>query len=274
MPESKSPLVLFALSAAVTAAIVFARTEGPVAPEPRQPDFRIEEFEGWAPTLERGGTVELVRRLCDRQKAEHLSRHGTPAPDRVAADRIETFGPLPDARAQQLARQLDEVARATLARAESMPADDLEGARAQMAEMMHGLKARSTAQCLREGRYWTVAENEHPVLPEPFSYWHIRAEHRLADGRFADVFVPLDLREPELAATYEALMSLEAEQRRGFSEEFNRIDLAERRAICEAAWAQVEGGAVERRIPDWFWKLRIDPQTWRASPLPTPNAAQ
>jgi hypothetical protein len=46
------------------------------------------------------------------------------------------------------------------------------------------------------------------------------------------------------------------------------------RSICAAAWAQVEGGAVEWRIPDWFWKLRIDPQTWRASPLPTPNAVQ
>ena len=234
-----------------------------------QPDLHSRDIAKWSPVLERGGSIELVRRLCDRQKATWLLTHTEPAPELVPAGTLQTYGPLPDVRAQGLRRTLIDCADASLKIAEEMQVETLADARAQLSELLTADKATVAAAAMADGRYWTIDPSTQPRLPNSHTYWRLRVNDAFGDGRTLDVFVPLDLTSADLAPTYEALLSLEEELRVDYAAEFNAMPIEERQALAETAWRGARGAAIDRGIPDWFWKLNIDRLSWRATPRPT-----
>lgn len=250
----------------VTAFYVFPREALGDRPAVPAVDARADQFELWSPALEKGGSVRLVRRPCDTEKARHLARTGEPAPELIDAGEIRTFGPIPEEKALQLAASMARLADETLTRAEQIEVTGLAEAREQAQEVLHALKAKAAAVALRDGRYWTVERNGHPRLPKQFSYWQTAMVHQLEDGTWVDVFVPIDLRAPDLATTWDALVSLEEELRRDHCRTFNEMPLEERRALCDAARRSAHGEHVEPDVPEWFWKLDVDKATLLATP--------
>lgn len=256
------------VASAVVAGLLVRSGAGATAPMALTPDARLAELERWSPILQRGGTVKIVRRPCDRDRAQHLARTGEPAPEFVGSGKIVTFGPIAGTHATELARGLEQTAAGTLERAERMVVEDIVQARAQLADIVHGLKARAAAVALHEGRYWTVGPTARVPLPASHSFWRFARVHERADGTRVDVFVPIDLGGPHLAQSYEALLSLEAELRREQCGEFNRLAFDERKALYEAARAITGGESAEREVPEWYWKLRVDATTLLATPVP------
>src|SRR5690606_13962654 len=113
--------------------------------DPLEPDLRTQDIAKWSPSLERGGRIDLVRRLCDSQKAEWLQTRGERAPELVAAGSLTTYGPLPERREHEMQRALANIAADAMKSAEEMRVETLADSREQMAQVLTAQKAAVAA---------------------------------------------------------------------------------------------------------------------------------
>ncbi|MCC6784123.1 MAG: hypothetical protein IT457_14870 [Planctomycetes bacterium] len=229
------------------------------------PKLALAEFETIAPALERGTTIAYRRVPCSRERAAIEAATGAPAPEDLQTDTLRTLGPLPEELVAVYSRNFLATGTQLIGQAEKAVVNDVASARTQATELLLGQQYLVASRALREGHYWTVPGNSRPQLPEHWTYIGSLSNQTTADGQNVEIFVPIDLREPELRTTYEALLSLENELRRERAAEFNRLSFDERREIVARADRARRGEAVSPELPEYFWRFQVDPTTFLAS---------
>lgn len=263
------PLIITAGFAALAAALLTFDADAapsPIAPEGSSDMHRLADVTSWSRLLAQGAVVRYQHQVCDQERAALEQRGGEPVPDIYQVDELKTFGPLPDATAQTLARYFHESSLSQIAEAEAVGVVDIITAREQASCLLSGLKAGAAARAILSGDYWTIEGNTHPRLPEGWSYYAAMTDEKGPDGERLDIFVPLDLHAPELRTAHAAMISLENELRRERADEFNRRPWDDRQSIVDRAALVVKGEHVDPPLPEYFWRLAIDRRTLLASP--------
>ena len=232
---------------------------------PAIPATTLAELSTWSPALEQGGAIRYRRIPCDAERTAIETRTGAPAPDVIDVGVLETFGPLPERIAQGLVIMLRSSGAQQIAAAESAKVEDVASARLQASDLLDGQKALVAAGLLADGHYWTVRANSHPKLPAAWSYYAMTTNETTPDGARIDVFVPIDLTQPELRVPYEAVLSLENELRRERAAAFNRLGYEERREIIARAERERLGEKDTPSQPEGCWRLDVDPNTCLAT---------